>query len=324
MPRITYAEAFIDGIRSCLADDPHLTVVGRGLFGIEPSGIHEKKLHQEYPDRIIDPPTSEQAIAGLGIGAAMAGVHTFVHMGTASFSLEACNQFINEAAVARYMTNGGVSVPVTFHMFHGVRGGGAAQHSLSPQAMFANNAGLEVVLPSTAYDVKGLIRTALRNPNPTLFLNHTQILGREDEVPAGPYEIPFGQAEVKRAGRDVTLVAFSRMLIRSLEAAELLAREGIEVEVVDPRTAAPLDEAAICASVEKTGRLVTVEESIQSCSVASEIGALVAERAFRALKAPIVRLARRPVPVPFARQLEDFVTPQVADIAAAVRRALKD
>ena len=322
MPRITYAEAFIDGIRSVLAEDPTLTVVGRDILGVGATRGYEKKLHADYADRVIDPPTSEQAITGLGIGAAMNGVHMFVHLGTANFSLEACAQFVNEASVARYMSNGQLSVPVTFHMFHGVRGGGAAQHSLSPQSMFANNAGLEVVLPSTAYDVKGLIRTALKNPNPTMFLNHTRILGIESDVPAETYEIPFGKADVKRPGRDVTVVAFSRMVHRVLEAAETLSKEGIEVELIDPRTAEPLDADAICASVEKTGRLVTVEESIQSCSVSSEVGSLVAERAFGALKAPIVRLARKATPVPYSPPLEEFITPMPDDIVRAVRRAM--
>lgn len=323
MAMITYAEAFIDGIHSVLSTDPLLSLIGRDILG---GGVAtreiERKLLRDFPDRIIDPPTSEQAIAGLGIGAAMAGVPMFIHFGTGSFSLEAFNQLVNEAGVARYMTNGQLKVPATFHMFHGVRGGGAAQHSLSPQSMYANAAGLEVVLPSTPHDVKGLIRTALRNANPTIFINHTRILDVVGEVPADDYDIPFGRGDVKRRGRDVTVVAFSRMVHRALEAAAVLAKEGIEVEVVDPRTAVPLDEESICASVEKTGRLVTVEESIQSCSVGSEIASMVAEKAFRSLKAPIVRLARKPVPVPYSPPLEDFITPLTADIVAAVKKAV--
>ena len=323
MAKLTYAEAFIDGIHSVLADNPLLTIVGRDILGGGSTQKIEKKLYRDYSDRMISPPTSEQAIAGLGIGAAMAGVPMFVHFGTGSFSLEAFNQFVNEAAIARYMSNGRLAVPATFHMFHGVRGGGGAQHSLSPQAMYSNAAGLEVVLPSTAYDVKGLIRTALKNANPTIFINHTRILALEGEVPAGAYDIPFGVADVKRQGRDVTVVALSRMVHRALEAADLLAEEGIDVEVVDPRTAVPLDEDAICASVEKTGRLVTVEESIQSCSVASEIGSMVAEKAFHALKAPIARVARLAVPVPYSPPLEDFITPLAGDIVAAVRKVMQ-
>jgi pyruvate/2-oxoglutarate/acetoin dehydrogenase E1 component len=323
MPSISYAQAFIDGIHSVMAADPTMTVIGRDILSHGSQRAFEKRLHADFGERVIDPPTSEQAISGLGIGAAMGGVHMMVYLGTANFSLEAMAQFVNEASVARYMSNGQVEVPVTFMMYQGVRGGGSAQHSLSPQAMFANNAGLEVVLPSSPYDVKGLIRTALRNRNPTMFLNHTGLMSLEGEVPGEDYEIPFGVADVKRPGRDVTVVALSRMVQRSLQAAEILAKEGIEVEVLDPRTAVPLDEKAICDSVARTGRLVTVEESIQFCSIASEVSSMVSEKAFHSLKGPVVRVARKAVPVPFSKPLEDFITPSTADIVAAVRKAVQ-
>jgi pyruvate dehydrogenase E1 component beta subunit len=322
MATITYAQAFIDGIYQAMAEEPRLTVIGRSILGHGGARGLERKLMADFASRIIDPPTAEGGVAALAIGAAMAGERVFAHFGTASFALEAFNQLVNEAAVARYMSNGQVSVPVTFHMYHGIRGGGAAQHSASPQAMFAGVAGLEVVLPSTAADAKGLIRTALKNDNPTVFINHTRIMGLEGEVPDGDTAIPFGRADVKREGTDVTAVAMSRMVHRTLEAAEIVANEGIETEVVDPRTAAPLDTDGICASVAKTGRLVTVEEAIGPCSIASEVAAAVAEGAFGALKAPVVRIARAPVPVPFSPPLEDAITPSAADIAAAIRKVM--
>ncbi len=322
MATITYAQAFIDGIHSMMASEPSLGIIGRSILGHGAGRDLDRKLKEDFASRIIDPPTAEGGVAALAIGAAMAGMRVFAHFGTASFAFEAFNQLVNEAAVAHYMSNGQVSVPVTFHMYHGIRGGGGAQHSASPQAMFTQVAGLEVVLPSTPADVKGLIRTALKSDNPTIFINHTRIMGLEGEVPGGDYDIPFGQADVKREGTDVTAVAFSRIVHRTLEAAEIVANEGIETEIVDPRTAAPLDAEGICRSVEKTGRLVTVEEAIGPCSIGSEIAATVAEHAFGALKAPIVRLARAPVPVPFSPPLEDAITPSAEDIAAAIRKAV--
>ena len=322
MAIITYAQAFFDGIHAMMASEPRMSIIGRSIFGHGAGRGFERKLAADFAGRIIDPPTAEGGVAALAIGAAMAGERIFAHFGTASFALEAWNQLVNEAAVAHYMSNGQVSVPVTFHMYHGVRGGGGAQHSASPQGMFANVAGLEVVLPSTPADVKGLIRTALKSDNPTIFINHTALMGIEGEVPDGESDIPFGQADIKRQGTDVTAVALSRMVHRTLEAAEIVAADGIETEVVDPRTAAPLDADTICASVAKTGRLVTVEEAIGPCSIGSEIAATVAEHAFGALKAPIVRLARAPVPVPFSPPLEDAITPSAKDIAAAIRKVM--
>ena len=323
MTRKTFAAALIDGLYGSLAADPNITIIGRGMLG---HGAHDSegdRLQADFADRIIDPPTSEGAVTSMAIGAAMAGLRTFFHFGTASFAYEAWNQIVNEAATVHYMSGGQLTAPVTFHMFHGVRGGGAPQHSHSPQAMYANCPGLEVVLPSSPRDVKGLIRTALKSDNPTLVINHTKLLGLEGEVPDGDFDIPFGEAEVKRLGGDVTIVATSRMVQVALEAAEILAKDDkIEAEVVDPRCAVPLDKAAICASVAKTGRLVVADEGTLMCSIASEIAAVVAEEAFSDLKAPIKRVGRTASPVPFSPPLEDAVTPSAADIMDAVRAVL--
>lgn len=322
MPIKSFAQAMVDGLSYALASDPRVLVIGRGMTGHGPEMEAEKALHEKYADRIDDPPTSEGVVASVAIGAAMAGNPLFVHFGTAVFAFEACNQILNEAGNARFMSNNQVKVPAVFHMYHGIRGGGGAQHSQSPIAMYANVPGLQVVLPSSPADVQGLLRTALKSDDPTVMLNHTKLLGVKGEVPDGDFAIPFGKADVKRRGKDVTVVATSLTVQTALKAAELLAKDGIDAEIVDPRTVVPLDANTICESVRKTGRLVVVDEGVQTCSVASEVAACVAEQAFSALKAPIVRVARPHVPVSYAPPLEDYVTPTPEKIAAAVKKSL--
>ena len=252
----------------------------------------------------------------------MAGMRPFLNYGTATFAYEAFNQIMSEAANVHAMSNGQLRAPLTLHMFAGIRGGGAAQHSSSPQAMYANAAGLELVLPASPADAQGLLRSAILSDNPTIVITHTKLLRETGEVPDGDYTMPFGKARIAREGRDVTIVATSLMVREALNAADALAKDGIEAEVVDPRTIVPLDAEAICASVRKTGRLVTVDEGNALCSIGSEISALVAEHAFDALKAPILRVARPPVPVAFSPPLEAHVTPNADKIAAAVRKVL--
>jgi len=321
MPRKTFARAMIDALSFALAEDPQVAVIGGSSFvldrGLKPE--EENALLEKFPGRLIDPPTSESAVTSLAAGAAMAGMRMFVNYGTASFAYEAWNQILNEAGNARFMSGGQLKVPLVLHMFHGIRGGGAAQHSASPQAMLANSGGLEVVLPATPADAQGLLRSAIRSDNPTLFLTHTKLMNLAGEVPDGDFAIPFGKASIAREGRDVTIVATSLMVQEALKAAAALARDGIDAEVVDPRTIVPLDQAAICASVRKTGRLVVVDEANRTCSIASEIAALVAEEAFGALKAPIRRVARADAPVAFSPPLEAYVTPTAEKIAAAVK-----
>jgi pyruvate/2-oxoglutarate/acetoin dehydrogenase E1 component len=317
MPKKTYAAAFVDGINRAMKRDGDIRLIGTG-FG----GRFESALHRDYAARIFDPPTSEGAMAALGVGAALTGMPTMVHFGTSAFMFEAWNQICHEAAVSHYMTAGDTDVPVTFHGFHGVRVGGAPQHSTSPQAMAANMPGLQVVLPSSPYDVKGLIISALKSRNPTVFLNHTKLMGIEGEVPTRAYELPFGKADVKRQGSDVTIVATSWMVQVSLQAADLLAEDGISAEVVDPRTAVPLDLKGILRSVRKTGRLVAVDETPEMCSIASEITAGVAQHGFGTLKAPIERVCRAPTPTPFSPPLERFTVPRPETIAAAARKTL--
>jgi pyruvate dehydrogenase E1 component beta subunit len=315
----------IDALAYALAEDPRVVVIGASSFlydrGLKPDD--ERALFEKFPDRLIDPPTSESVVTSLATGAAMAGMRPFVNYGTASFAYEAWNQIINETGNVRAMSNGQLSAPLVLHMFAGIRGGGAAQHSSSPQAMFANAAGLELVLPATPADAQGLMRSAIRSNNPTIVITHTRLLHLSGEVPDGDFAIPFGKAAVAREGRDVTVVATSLMVQEALKAADALARDGIAAEIIDPRTIVPLDAAAICASVRKTGRLVCVDEANLTCSVASEISALVAEQAFATLKAPILRVARPPAPVAYSPPLEAHVTPTAEKIAAAVRSVMK-
>lgn len=323
MSKQSYAAALVEALHDAMNSDPRVSIIGGYVLGLGPQRTLTDRLKQDFPDRVFDPPTSEAGNAAIGVGASMAGMRPFVDLGTASFSYLAWSQLTNEAAVAHYMTNGRLSAPVTFHMLHGVRGGGAAQHSQSPHAMLWNAPGLEIVAPSTAADVYGLMRTALASPNPTMVVSHAKLLGIETEVPDKKSAIPFGVADIKRRGRDVTVVATSLMVPYCLTAAKALANDGIEVELVDPRTLVPLDEKTILESVSRTGRLVVVDECPLRGGIASEISATVAERGFRYLKAPIVRVTRPDTPVPYSLPLENFVTPDPEKIAAAVRRLLK-
>jgi acetoin:2,6-dichlorophenolindophenol oxidoreductase subunit beta len=315
----SYAAALVEALYDSLADDDRVSLIGSYVLGLGPQRHLMDRLRTDFRDRIDDPPTSEAGAAAVGIGAAMAGMRPLVDLGTAAFSFLAWSQVINEAPVSYYMSGGRIAVPVTFHLLHGVRGGGAAQHSQSPQSMMANAPGLEIVAPSTAADVYGLVRTAFKSNNPTVIVSHAKLLGIETEVPGEKKPIPFGRADIKRRGRDVTVVANSLMVHYSLAAAHSLARDGIEVEVVDLRTLAPLDEDAILESVGRTGRLVVVDECPLRCGFASEVSATVAERGFDLLKAPIRRVTRPQVPVPYSAPLEAELTPDPVKIAAAVR-----
>jgi pyruvate/2-oxoglutarate/acetoin dehydrogenase E1 component len=273
MPVQSYAEALVDALYDSLTEDPRVSLIGSYVLGLGPQRHLMDRVRNQFPDRIVDPPTAEAGAAATGIGAAMAAMRPFVDLGTGSFSYLAWSQIVNEAAVSYYMSDGRIPVPVTFHLLHGVRGAGAPQHSHSPQSMLCNAPGLEIVAPASAADVYGLVRTAFRSNNPTVVVSHAKLLGIESDVPIKKQPVPFGRADVKRSGRDATIVANSFMTQLSLAAAATLADEGIEVEVVDLRTLSPLDEATILRSVERTGRLVVVDECPLRCGIASEVAA---------------------------------------------------
>jgi acetoin:2,6-dichlorophenolindophenol oxidoreductase subunit beta len=323
MRELAYYEAKFEALREILAADERVHLIGGTFLSLSPRRKLFSDLAGRYPDRVLAPPISELGFCGLATGAAMAGLRPVVDLSTGSFIFEAWPQVVNEAANAFYMSGGQTRAPVVFHLFHGLRGGGAAQHSASPQAMLWNCPGLEIVLPASPRDVKGLLKTAIASDNPTIFIDHVQLLETRGPVPEEDEAIPFGVAEVKRRGRDVTVIATSYMVQRSLTVAGRLASEGIEVEVVDPRTLVPLDFPALMASVEKTGRVVIVDETHQSCGVAAELAARIAEAGFDRLKAPIRRVATLDVPVPYSEPLEDFIGPSEARIVDAVKAVLR-
>ena len=316
---LSYADALVEALEQLMAEHEDMLVIGSYVLGIGPSRGRFDRLRELHSERILDPPTAELAFCGVGVGAGIAGLPTMVDIGTASFTFQAFPQVANEAANAISMSGGRLRLPVVFHFLHGLRGGGGAQHSHSPQAMLWNSPGLQIMLPSTPRDVKGLLRSAFASGSPTVFADHSKLMGIHGPVPLEPYAIPLGVADVKRAGRDVTVVATSYAVHHALAAAEELGREGVDVEVVDPRTLVPLDRATILESVARTGRLVVVDETHRSCGVASEIAAIVADEGFDTLRAPIRRVTVPDVPIPFSPVLERELEPSPARIADAVR-----
>ena len=317
MKETLYAEALVDTLEELLETDERVHIMGQYFLGLTPHRELMVRLREGFPGRLYYPPIAELGYVGTAIGAAMAGLRPIVDIATASFIFQAFPQIVNEAANIHYMSGGQTRVPMIFHFNHGIRGGGAAQHSHSPQAMLWNTPGIEIMAPSTPYDLKGLLRTAAETNNPTAWVDHVKLFDVTGEVPEDHYTIPFGQGDIKRKGSDVTLVANSFMVQQALSAAETLATKGIDAEVVDPRTLVPLDEEIILKSVEKTGRVVVVDECHQSCGVGAEIAARIAEKAFASLKAPIKRVATLDVPVPFSPPMEEFVEPTPEKIVAA-------
>src|ERR671911_1155238 len=236
MSELAYYEAKFEALHEIMAADERVHLINGTFLSLSPHRHVYQDLKSKYGERITSPPISELGFCGLATGAAMAGLRPIVDLSTGSFIYEAWPQVANEAANAFYMSGGQTRVPVVFHIFHGLRGGGAAQHSGSPQAMLWNVPGLEIVLPSTPRDVKGLLKTAVASDNPTIFVDHVQLLEARGDVPANDSPIPFGQADIKRKGSDVTVVSTSYMVQRCLQVAEKLAKENIDVEVIDPRT----------------------------------------------------------------------------------------
>ena len=325
MPQeMSFGEALVSALGEVLEQDRRVVLIGGGLVGSGPAQAQFARLRQKFAGRMKSPPIAELGFCGIAAGAAMAGLRPLVDIGTATFSYEAIPQIVNEAAIAYSNSGGQTNVPVTYFMRYGIRGGGGVQHSGSPQSWYWNTPGLQVAMPSSPADAKGLLRTALlKSQDPTIFFAHERLMNQRGSVPDGEYEIPFGQAEVKREGRDLTIIATGVQVPRALAAAETLSKEGISAEVVDPRTLEPLDKATLIASVKKTGRLVITDESHDNCSVASGLAAIMADEAFGSLRAPIKRVTIPHVPVPFAVPLEDYVTPTAERIAEAARSLIK-
>ena len=282
-------------------------------------------MAKEFGDaRIRVTPVSESALVGSAIGLAGSGFRVVASIGMATFGFVAMDQFMNQAAKITYMLGNQARFPILYRMSIGLGQSAAAQHSINPYSMFMNVPGLKLLLPSTPYDIKGLFKTALRDDNPVISFEHMGLGGVKGEVPEEEYSIPFGQADIKRKGQDVTVVALSKMVHEVLAVADELAKEGISIEVIDPMTLIPLDKETIRKSVAKTGRLVAVDEACQTCGAAGEILAFVTEdtATFKRLKAPVKRVCGLDVPVPFSQQMERFVVPDKQKIIAAVKEVM--
>lgn len=322
---LTQAEALRESMAEEMRRDPAVFVMGEDV------GIHggiftvTKGLMDEFgEERVRDTPISEAGFVGAGLGAALVGGRPVVELMFGDFTAVAMDQIVNQVAKARYMSGGKARVPLVIRITIGARGSTAAQHSQSPHAWFLHTPGLYVVAPATPADCKGLLKSAIRDDNPVIFCEHKKLYFVSGEVPDGDYTLPLGKAEVVRSGRDVTIVAISLMLHKSLAAAERLAGEGIECEVIDPRTLVPMDWKTIFASVRKTGKVVIVDEGHLTGGVAAEMAARISRECFDWLDAPVERVCARDVPIPFSPSLEDFVIPQEEDIIQAIRQVTED
>ena len=284
--------------------------------------VSQGMLDQFGPRRIIDTPISENGFAGIGIGAAMVGLRPIIEFMTFNFSLVAIDQIVNNAAKIFQMSGGQYNVPIVFRGPSGPAVQVSSQHSQSFESYYAHVPGLKVVMPATALDAKGLLKTAIRDDNPVVFMEGETLYNTTWEVPEGESLIPLGVADVKRVGKDITLIAWSKMVWTCLDAAKVLAEEGIECEVVDPRSLRPLDTETLAASVRKTGRCVIVEVGWPVAGFGAEVAYQMQRMCMDSLDAPIERVCSDDVPMPYAKNLEDEVQPQVKDVVAAVRRAL--
>jgi pyruvate/2-oxoglutarate/acetoin dehydrogenase E1 component len=313
--------AINDAIVEEMSRDPKLLLFGEdvkiSLFG------DTRGLQTRFGDsRVRNTPICETLMTGMAVGAAAAGQRVIAHMMYANFLYTGFDAIANQAAKLRFMTGGQITLPITYIAVYGGGKSAAAQHSDTLYPLLMNLGGINVVVPSTPADAKGLLKAAIRNDNPTFFLQAGGRGGELGEVPDGDYEIELGKADIKRPGSHITVVAIGAMVRVALQAAERLAADGIEVEVLDPRSLVPLDEDAILASVSRTGRLVVVDESRNRCSAASHIAAVVAEKGFGTLRAPIQRVTAGDLAIPYSPPLEQAVMPNAERVMAAVRRTL--
>ena len=323
MSRKTYAMAVRDTIADEMRRDERVFIMGEdievlgGVFGCT------RGLAQEFgSERVRNTPISEAAFVGAGLGAACTGMRPIVELMYMDFTFVAMDQILNQVAKTRYVFGGKARIPLVIRGQQGIGRGNAATHSQSVESIFMHFPGLKVACPSTPADAAGLLRTAIRDDNPVVFFEHKALYSSRGEVPDDPeFMIPFGQAAIRRGGRDITIVANLLYVSRALEAAEQLSAMGIEAEVIDLRTLVPLDSETVVESVKKTGRLLVVHEAHRTAGWGAEIAAMVTEKAFRYLKAPPLRLGALPCPLPFALNLENVATPQVADIIKACQEA---
>ncbi len=323
MARITMREAISQALWEEMERDPSVFILGEevGVWG--GSYAVTKGFYDHFGgERVRDTPISEAAIVGAAVGAAMTGLRPVAELMTINFAFSAMDHIVNQAAKMHAMFNGQMSVPMVIRT---VSGGGrqlGATHSQTPDAIFAHFPGLKVVAPGTPADAKGLLKAAIRSQDPILFIEHATLYQTRGEVPEGDYIVPIGKSTIQRPGKDVTIVTYSKMLEISLKAAEQLAKEGIEAEIVDLRSLRPLDMDPVLESFKKTNRAVIVEEGWKSYGVGAEISARIYEEAFDYVDAPIKRVAQAEVPLPYNRALEQSALPQVEDVVAAVKEVL--
>ena len=323
MSEIFYSHAVRDAIREEMHRDPNVFIMGEdivhgGAFGIT------KDLAKEFdPERVRNTPVAEEVIVGAGIGAAMLGCRPIVEIMFMDFCFLALDQLFNHGAKYHFMYGDQAKVPLVLRTPAGARRGYGPTHSQTLDSIFISMPGVKVAVPSTAHDAKGLLKTAIRDDNPVVFIENKTLYGRRGEVPDEEYLIPFGQARIAREGDDVTVVATGQMVEDAEKAAAVLSKEGIEIEIIDPRTLNPLDMATIAESVEKTAHLVVAEEGHLTGGVGAEIGARVFEECFFFLDGPIRRVAARDIPVPCSETLERYVIPGPANILKAVRETLE-
>ncbi len=319
MKKMTYAEAIRDGLRVEMQRDPSVYLCGEdvgkfgGCFGVTAG------LVDEFPGRVLDTPITETAIIGSAVGAAAAGLRPVAEIMFVDFTGVCMDELFNQASKMRYMFGGKAKVPMVLRTICGGGLGAAAQHSQCMEAWFAHIPGIKTVLPATPADAKGLMAAAIRDDNPVVYIEHKQLLGLSGDVPAGEYLVPLGQADIKRAGGDVTIVTWSWMVHRALAAAEALAREGIAAEIIDLRSVVPLDKETILKSVAKTNKLVIVHEAVKTGGFGGEVAAVVAEEGFDLLDTPIKRVTAPDTPVPFSAVLEKAYLPSEGKIIQAVK-----
>jgi pyruvate dehydrogenase E1 component beta subunit len=324
MSTITYREAVVRALDEELARDENVIFFGEdvgragGVFKVTP-GLWDKYGN----DRVRDTPISESAIVGAGIGAAITGMRPVIELMFADFAAVALDQIVNQAAKLRYMSGGQIKVPLTIRAAQGAGQGFASQHSQCCETWFMNTPGLKLAVPSNPADVLGLLKSAIRDDNPVVFLEHKSQYAEKGEVPDGDYLVPFGQATIVRPGTDVTLVAVQRMVGVAVKAAQELEKQGISCEVIDPRTLVPLDLETIVGSVKKTGRLITVEEAVHAGGWGSEVATQATDQAIWYLESPVVRLTLKSGLIPFSGPLEEYAVPTKDDVIAAVQRVME-
>lgn len=322
MPEVTYSQALNMALREEMRRDSRVYCLGEDIkdstYGVT------RGLYDEFgPKRVVGTPISETAIAGAALGSAMVGMRPVAEFMYMTFMMCAMDQLVNQAAKSKYMFGGKAILPIVYRTMAGAGRANAAQHTQSLEAWFAHAPGIKVVMPTTAYDAKGLLKTAIRDDNPVVFIENKVLYATaKGQVPDDDYTVPFGKASLRREGKDVTIIGLQRMVEVALQAAEALAEDGIEAEVIDPRTLVPLDIETIAASVRKTHRVVVVHEAHERVGFGAEIVAQVVTHAFDYLDAPPLRVANPNVPTPFSRTLEELSIPSPAQVTAAVRSLL--